>query len=201
MYLHCSTLVWPQWLSFVDKCQQGIDFSKKISKIKLIFDLTFTDPSHLGFQYQIFKQKLPKIWILRKIRSIELMVLKKSRFCLKNQLDEIKHSQELSIFSFIHIDCQFMLENGPNGVIMSPRFPQDYGNDWDCTWLIQVHPGQLITTNFLSFDIYSSGSTGYWWDSYPFLAPENWYLRNCNIFLSVYSISHYYYIFLQIEQL
>ena len=55
-----------------------------------------------------------------------------------------------------------MLENEPNGVIMSPGFPQDYGNDWDCTWLIKVHPGLFITTNFLSFDIYSSGSTGYW---------------------------------------
>ena len=85
-YLYCSTLVWPQRLRFVDKRQQGIESSKKISKIKLIFDLTFTDPSHLGFQYQIFKQKLPKIWILREIRSIELMVLKKISILIKESI-------------------------------------------------------------------------------------------------------------------
>ena len=30
-------LVRPQWWSFADVSQQGIDFSKKVSKIKIIF--------------------------------------------------------------------------------------------------------------------------------------------------------------------
>ena len=30
-------VVWPQWWSFADVSQQGIDFSKKISKIKIFF--------------------------------------------------------------------------------------------------------------------------------------------------------------------
>ena len=37
-YLISKTLVWTQWWGFVDVSQQGIDFSKKISKIKTFFD-------------------------------------------------------------------------------------------------------------------------------------------------------------------
>ena len=58
------------------------------------------------------------------------------------------------LIAFTHIDCQFMLENAPNGVIMSPGFPHGYRNGWDCTWLIKVQHGQVIATNFLSFDIH-----------------------------------------------
>ena len=36
-------LVWPQWWSFAYVSQKGVDFSKKISKKKKKFDLTFTD--------------------------------------------------------------------------------------------------------------------------------------------------------------
>ena len=43
---HCATLVWPQWWSFADVNQQGIDFSKKISKIKIIFWFDFHKCSH-----------------------------------------------------------------------------------------------------------------------------------------------------------
>ena len=32
-------VVWPQWWSFVDMSQQGLHFSKKISRIKIFFDL------------------------------------------------------------------------------------------------------------------------------------------------------------------
>jgi hypothetical protein len=41
MYVHI--LVLPQWWSFVGVSQKEVDFSKKISKIKIIFDLSFTD--------------------------------------------------------------------------------------------------------------------------------------------------------------
>ena len=46
-------VVRPQWWSFADMSQQGLDFSKKICKIKMIFCLTFTDV-HRG------RQKVPK---------------------------------------------------------------------------------------------------------------------------------------------
>ena len=39
-------LVWPQWWSFADVSQQGIDFSKKISKIKIFFVFDFHKCSH-----------------------------------------------------------------------------------------------------------------------------------------------------------
>ena len=39
LLLHIQ-LVWPQWWSWADVSQQGVDFSKKISKIKIIFNLT-----------------------------------------------------------------------------------------------------------------------------------------------------------------
>ena len=41
MYVHI--LVLPQWWSFAGVSQKEVDFSKKISKIKIIFDLSFTD--------------------------------------------------------------------------------------------------------------------------------------------------------------
>ena len=46
-------LVWPQWWNFGDVIQQGLDFSKKSSKRKIFFGLTFTDV-HMG------RQKVPK---------------------------------------------------------------------------------------------------------------------------------------------
>ena len=42
-WIYTCTLVWPQWWSFADVSQQGVDLSKKISKMKIFFDLTFTD--------------------------------------------------------------------------------------------------------------------------------------------------------------
>ena len=39
-------LVWPQWWSFADVSQQGLDFSKKISKRKIIFWFDFHRCSH-----------------------------------------------------------------------------------------------------------------------------------------------------------
>ena len=44
--LGVSLLVWPQWWSFADVSQQGVDFSKKISKIKIIFWFDFHRCSH-----------------------------------------------------------------------------------------------------------------------------------------------------------
>ena len=40
------TLVWPQWWSFADVSQQGVDFSKRIIKIKIIFWFDFHRCSH-----------------------------------------------------------------------------------------------------------------------------------------------------------
>ena len=47
------SLVWPQWWSFADVSQQALHSSKKISKRKYFFDLTFTDV-HMD------RQKVPK---------------------------------------------------------------------------------------------------------------------------------------------
>ena len=47
------------------------------------------------------------------------------------------------------------------GMITSPRFPNNYDNFVDCTWLIQLPLGQLVELNFIEFDIvkysYASG--------------------------------------------
>jgi hypothetical protein len=41
------------------------------------------------------------------------------------------------------------------GVITSPGFPGNYGNNLYLTWLIQVHIGQLIDISFIHFELYS----------------------------------------------
>ena len=38
--------MWPQWWSFADVSQQGVDFSKKISKIEIFFWFDFHRCSH-----------------------------------------------------------------------------------------------------------------------------------------------------------
>ena len=63
-HLQTGPVVWPQWWSFADMSH----FSKKISKIEIFFDLTFTDV-HMGrqkvpesdFQSQFSMSKI--IWI------------------------------------------------------------------------------------------------------------------------------------------
>ena len=51
-------LVWPQWWSFADVSQQGLDFSKKISKRKIFFWFDFHRCSHgLSKSAQIWLSK------------------------------------------------------------------------------------------------------------------------------------------------
>ena len=42
-----------------------------------------------------------------------------------------------------------------SGVITSPGFPGNYGNNLDLTWLIQAPLGQFIQLNFLNFELES----------------------------------------------
>ena len=66
----CSTLttslVRPQWWSFADVSQQGVDFSKKISKIEIFIDLTFTDV-HTDRQKFILGTKVVQFWSYQKM--------------------------------------------------------------------------------------------------------------------------------------
>ena len=41
------------------------------------------------------------------------------------------------------------------GVITSPGFPENYDNNLDLSWLIQVQIGQLIDISFIDFELYS----------------------------------------------
>ena len=45
------------------------------------------------------------------------------------------------------------------GVITSPRFPGNYENNLDLTWLIKVQMGKTIRINFISFDVEHGGSS------------------------------------------
>ena len=47
-----------------------------------------------------------------------------------------------------------------NGVITSPGFPQNYDNNLDLTWLIQLPLGQYIEIDFVSFDVEYHDSCG-----------------------------------------
>ena len=71
-----QTLVWPQWWSWADVSQQGVDFSKKISKIRIIFDLIFTDV-HTDCQKLnvILGIKVLQFWSYRKMYFTKNVVL------------------------------------------------------------------------------------------------------------------------------
>ena len=42
---------------------------------------------------------------------------------------------------------------GPSNYIVSPNYPQDYGNDIDCRWLISSPGINSLTLKFLDFEI------------------------------------------------
>ena len=48
-----------------------------------------------------------------------------------------------------------------DGTITSPGYPQNYDNNLDLKWLIQVPLGLVIQISFLSFDLESHSSCGY----------------------------------------
>ena len=41
------------------------------------------------------------------------------------------------------------------GVITSPGFPENYDDNLDLSWLIQVQIGQLIDISFIHFELYN----------------------------------------------
>ncbi|CAG9855166.1 unnamed protein product [Phyllotreta striolata] len=51
----------------------------------------------------------------------------------------------------------------PSGVIKSPRYPEPYPNNRECTWTINVPPGQQITLNVTNFDIEFYAGCRYDW--------------------------------------
>ena len=58
-------LVWPQWWSFVDVSQQGVEFSKKISKMKIFFwFLGSHGPSKIRHH---FRKKVVEFWSYQKM--------------------------------------------------------------------------------------------------------------------------------------
>ena len=69
-----SLVVWPQWWRFADMSQQGLDLSKKISKIKIIFLFDF----HRG------RQKVPKSDFQCQFSMSEIIQIFLIFFSLKN---------------------------------------------------------------------------------------------------------------------
>ena len=45
---------------------------------------------------------------------------------------------------------------GPSNHIVSPNYPQDYGNDIDCRWLISSPGIKNLTLKFLDLDIFGT---------------------------------------------
>ena len=41
--------------------------------------------------------------------------------------------------------------NSPNGTISSPKYPQDYYSNANCTYLITTDPGKILTLEFDDF--------------------------------------------------
>ena len=46
-----------------------------------------------------------------------------------------------------------MAECAMNGVITSPGYPRNYGNNINLTWLIQVPEGFKVEITFVSFEL------------------------------------------------
>ena len=66
-----SFLVWPQWWSFADTSQQGVDFSKKITKTKIIswFDFHRCSqwPSKIG--HHLENKVIQKLMLSKNVKN------------------------------------------------------------------------------------------------------------------------------------
>ena len=57
-----------------------------------------------------------------------------------------------NLFLPFHSECKATLTDD-SGVVKSPKFPQNYENNIDCTWLIELGNDKFIEIEFLSFDL------------------------------------------------
>ena len=56
----------------------------------------------------------------------------------------------------MHDGCGGVI-NEVGGVITSPNFPNEYPNDQDCEWHVQLPVGQKVELNFLGFVLEQHG--------------------------------------------
>ena len=59
---------------------------------------------------------------------------------------------ETNLFLPFHSECQATLTDD-SGIVKSPKFPQNYDNNIDCTWLIELGNDKFIEIEFLNFDL------------------------------------------------
>ena len=74
-HIHMNVVEWPQWWSFDDVSQQGLDFSKKIIKMKIIFWFDFHRCSHGFSKNDNYKKPSSKLIFFneKKIRKIRMI--------------------------------------------------------------------------------------------------------------------------------
>lgn len=66
------------------------------------------------------------------------------------------NSVSLSSFhhcSFLYLVSCFFNFTAPSGTILSPNYPEEYGNNMNCVWLIISEPGSRIHLLFSDFDL------------------------------------------------
>ena len=51
------------------------------------------------------------------------------------------------------IDAPLQITNSPTGEILSPDYPDNYPNDANCEWHIQVDDGCVVELIFVEFDV------------------------------------------------
>lgn len=55
--------------------------------------------------------------------------------------------------SFLFVVSCFFNFTAPSGTILSPNYPEEYGNNLNCVWLIISEPGSRIHLLFSDFDL------------------------------------------------
>lgn len=58
-----------------------------------------------------------------------------------------------SLCSFLSVVSCFFNFTAPSGTILSPNYPEEYGNNMNCVWLIISEPGSRIHLLFSDFDL------------------------------------------------
>ncbi len=74
-------------------------------------------------------------------------------YLLWMKINIVTFLMEFYIFVFISTVSCFFNFTTPSGIILSPNYPEEYGNNMNCVWLIIAEPGNRIHLIFSDFEL------------------------------------------------
>lgn len=65
----------------------------------------------------------------------------------------LRYVKTVIFYFFLLVVSCFFNFTAPSGTVLSPNYPEEYGNNLNCVWLIISEPGSRIHLFFTDFDL------------------------------------------------